>query len=228
MKKVLLTITVAIAAVASSYGQGFVIFNNTSATKISTNSVAGGAATGTTSATAGLFYYALFYSAASTTANGSAAAVIPTAQSIGTYVWDDSGWTANNVLGANSTAGRFLSSSPNGDGSTTVNGVAGGGNAQYVVIGWSANIATTLLGLEAWVADPTFTAGQTYFLGESGVSGQLTAGNGGTIGNTALFGTASPFISPFTLGVVASVPEPTTMALAGLGAGALLLFRRRK
>jgi hypothetical protein len=41
----------------------------------------------------------------------------------------------------------------------------------------------------------------------------------------AVFGAGAGQISGFT---ITSVPEPSTIALGGLGAAALLLFRRRK
>ena len=229
MKKTLVTIALSSIVAASTYAQGLVVFNNTSTTKISTNSVAGGAATGTTVATAGAFYYALFFSATATTVNGSASAVAPTATAIGTYVTSDGNWTANGILGSSSAStGRFASTSPNGDGSTTVTGLAAGATGNFVVLGWSANIGTTLSDLTAWLAAPTFQAGQTYYVGES-IVGTQTAGNGGSIPNPGLFGTVSPGISGFTLGAVAApIPEPGTMALAALGGASLLLFRRKK
>src|SRR5208337_2618956 len=152
MKKTIITIALATAAIASTYAQGLVVFNNTSTTKLSTNSVPGGPATGVTGAVANGYYFALFYSATATTVNGSAGAVTPGATGVGTWVTSDASWTANNVLGGSTSAGRFASLSPNGDGSTTVTGVAAGSSANYVVLGWSANIATTLAGFESWLA----------------------------------------------------------------------------
>ncbi len=57
----------------------------------------------------------------------------------------------------------------------------------------------------------------------TGSPGGFNAGTGGTDPNLPIFNAttiASGFLIP--------VPEPTTMALAGLGAAALLIFRRRK
>jgi hypothetical protein len=50
-------------------------------------------------------------------------------------------------------------------------------------------------------------------------------GPAGTPGNMNAFfnGTSGP-----QFGVIATVPEPATMALAGLGGLAMLMFRRRK
>lgn len=148
------------------------------------------------------------------------------ASGVGTWVTSDSNWTANNVLGTNTTAGRFASSSPNADGSTTVQGLSAGTTANFVVLAWSSNIGSTLASFESWLASPNLVAGQTYYIGESAVGSQ-TAGNGGSIPNPGLFGTVSPGISGFTLGLV-TVPEPGTMALAALGGASLLLFRRKK
>jgi hypothetical protein len=41
-------------------------------------------------------------------------------------------------------------------------------------------------------------------------------------------GAPNTIFTPFTVGSAGTVPEPSTFALAGLGAAALLLFRRRK
>lgn len=227
MKKAILTIAVAAVAALSTYAQGLVIFNNTSTTRLSTNSVSGGAASGYASAAGGQnYYYALFYSTSSSTVNGSAASVTAPASGVGTWVTSDSSWTANTVLGTNSTSGRFASSSPNADGSTTVQGLAAGTTANFVVLAWSSNIGTSLAAFEAWLTAPQEVAGQTYYIGESAVGSQ-TAGNGGSIPNPTLFGTVSPGIPSFTMGVV-TVPEPGTLALAALGGASLLLFRRKK
>ena len=68
-----------------------------------------------------------------------------------------------------------------------------------------------------------FTTGNTY-TGWSTEGVNYTPTTGTTL-PTATFGNGAGQISGWTL---SPVPEPTTLALGGLGAAALLLFRRRK
>lgn len=219
MKKTLLTLALVASAASSVFAQGFVLFNNTAAagTKISTNNMATvGLATGA----ANTYYFALFYSTTATTVGGSTAAV----SGSGNYVWTDSNWTFGGAYGSSSaTAGRFASNSadPNNSGGTAITGLAGGSSAQFVVVGWTASIGTTIQALEAWYSNPA-TAG---LIGESNVSGPITASSGGVNIVPALFGTGAGSIQGFTL---AAVPEPTTVALIGLGGLGLAMIRRRK
>jgi hypothetical protein len=114
----------------------------------------------------------------------------------------------------------FFSSSPNSDGSTTINGVVRGSFAQFVVLRWSANLGSTL----AELANSLYY--QSGLLGESAVSGPIQLGDGALIPPSNLFGSSSPLIQGFTLGGI-PVPEPPTLALAAAGAAGLFFFRRR-
>jgi len=238
MKKLIIIAAMFVSgAVTLTHAQGTIFANNSNGTKISTNSVVGGAATGLTSGTIGGFYYALFASASSTTINGSTAAYAGYSGSGDThYAFNDAGWTlqlnggtANGVTpGAfmtnTATAGRYAITSPNTDGAFTSQTIAGGSAGYFAVIGWSSNLGSTLA-----QAIATLNAGTVAgFIGQSAVSGQLTLGTLGSTSPTALYGASSPNIQGFTLGLVTSTPEPGTMALAALGGASLLLFRRRK
>jgi len=122
------------------------------------------------------------------------------------------------VYGTNSaSAGRISAYT------TTVTGWAPGQALNYEVAGWSASLGAT------W--SPGWLTGN--FGGKSGfftVSGPAngTAGGGSPVPAPAwlLFGGSG--LSGFNLAPTGAVPEPTSMALAGLGAAALLIFRRRK
>ena len=226
MKKTIIAASLVATLVSSVYGQGTVFFNNGNTTKISTNSVAGGAATGLTAANTGVngYYYALFYSTTVTTVGGSTSGAVG---SSGNYAFNDAGWTYAG-LGTNSgTAGRFASTTADAASVTQVGGVAGGTSANFVVIGWSANIGSTLNALTTWYnnGNPS-TLG---WIGE-GVVGSAAPGILNSTPTASLFGTGAGLIQGFTLGQVSPViiPEPTTLALAGLGGASLLLFRRRK
>jgi hypothetical protein len=230
MKKSLLTLAFAVLAVASTQAQGLVVFASGTQT-VSTNNSAGisglgGSGTGKTVASANTFYYALFVSTSATTVNGSAAAVSGIAA---TNLFSSSFAPVTNVLAAaNTVLGRWSSLTANGSGADTVAGIAGGANAQFVYLGWSANLGTSLSALETSLATP----GTVGFIGQSAVGGTQTLGDGNLVLTPNLSGAAAPGIAGFTLGSFAipivPTPEPATLALAGLSGASLLLFRRRK
>lgn len=101
-------------------------------------------------------------------------------------------------------AGKF-----NG-GSLTLAGVTPGASIDYVVVGWTGTAAS----FEAAYAAGTFV----------GVSDKFTSATGGTGDPPS---PSIPLSTTFGGATLAPVPEPSTFALAGLGAAALLIFRRR-
>jgi hypothetical protein len=115
------------------------------------------------------------------------------------------------VVGTTTTLGGFGYS---GGGTFVVAGTAaGGGTIALYVIAWSYLYANPFLA-QAANSPVGWSAPISYAYGAGPVPGP--AGTPGAIGDTLIqFG-------------VAPVPEPTTFALAGLGAAALLIFRRRK
>lgn len=221
MKK-LLVISAIVAAAAGANAQGLISFNNSSSgvTKISVNTTPGSAVAGLTPATANAYYYALFYS--TTTANEAGAGLVPTATTVPSYVTGNSSWTFSGDYAASSaTAGRVLGST-----SAVVSGVAGGNSANFIIIGWSSNIGSTVASLAAYLAAPSsFGPGVYGYVGESTVA-NLTLGDGGSIATPTVLGGAT--IPGFVLGAIpVTTPEPTTLALAGLGGLSLLAFRRK-
>ena len=203
MKKLILTLTL-VAAVVSAYGQGTVAFSNNA---LSRNSLG---TSGQVATTAGLLKYGLWYGV------GSAGAVNTTAAP----------W----VIGVNSTTGLGLIAS-SADGKTALGNVSLGTdtsvNEQDVwatIIAWSAQYADWQAGKAAFDAG---TIGTAFFqwapvnlnsLGNPAISG-VPIWEGATGTNPRLFNAAV---------IPVAVPEPTSFALAGLGAAALLIFRRRK
>ena len=218
MKKTLLVAAV-VAGTCAANAQGLINFNNSSsaATKISVNSVAGGAATGLASGAAGTYYYALFYSKTSSTVAGSAGPLIPTATTLGgTYVPNDPAWNFSGLYATSSaTAGRVTGST-----SGVVTGVGAAASANFVVVGWSASIGNNINSLTSFLGNPYSGP----LLGESTVY-DYTLGDGATVPTPAAFGGST--IPGFTLGIV-NVPEPTTIALGVIGGLSLLGLRRKK
>jgi len=89
----------------------------------------------------------------------------------------------------------------------------------YPVDGTTTASATAFFILQAWIgntsfATATYTAQSPVFSNPLGGTGQPPSSPQEVSGMPAL--------------IVTSVPEPSTFALAGLGAAALLIFRRRK
>ena len=100
-------------------------------------------------------------------------------------------------------------------GTLTLQPLAAGGGIDYVVMGWTGTAA----GFDAAIA--------------AGAMANVSAKFASATGNptTVPPGTATPLSGSFggmVLSPVTQVPEPSTFALAGLGAAALLIFRRRK
>ena len=226
MKKTLLTVALVTLAAAASQAQGFVTFGS-STQNVSTNNVTandptlGASASGKTSG-AGSYYYALFYSTSQTAIGGSSAAAQGNAAQ--GLLNPANGWTfSGDYASSTATVGRWTSLNPNADGTSTVSGLAGGASAQFAILGWSANLGTTLAALQV-----SILAQAHGFLGQSIVSGALQAGDGALVTPATISSGGAPGIQGFTLGALAPVPEPTTLALAAIGGASLLMFRRKK
>jgi PEP-CTERM motif len=125
-------------------------------------------------------------------------------QTASAWIAANPGWTLGSSTPINPVAGRF-----NG-GIVTLTGVAAGANADYVILGWTGTQAS----YDAALAEGAFV----------NVSGRFTTPTGGV----------DPLVPPpqlagtFTGLTLQVIPEPSAFALAGLGAAAMLIFRRRK
>jgi PEP-CTERM motif len=101
----------------------------------------------------------------------------------------------------------------------TINNIAAGAQADYLVIGWTGSFSSYDL---AYTAATTHQADS--FLGVSATATTKT-------GNPLTYPPGNPVSLSWTfLGMTlgpALIPEPTTFALAGLGAAALMIVRRR-
>jgi hypothetical protein len=199
MKKFLAVLMLSAMTAVSSRAQGYIFFNNSSAnvTKISTNSVIGGAATGLTTATAGKYVYGLFYSTSATSVNGQTAPIAGLAS--GNYAFNDSNWKFAGYATNISTAGRFSAGVGSSGNGTIIPNVPGGNSVQCVVVGWSASIGMTIGEVVAW-----YNGGlpiSSGLIGQSTVSGALFLGDGAAIPAPQLFGSSAPMIQGFVLGM---------------------------
>jgi len=192
MKKNLAVWAITAIAAMAAQAQGYVTFNNSTVTKVSTNKVENGASTGFTSG-GKTFYYALYYSTSTTSVNGQTAAI--SGRTNVNYAFSDSAWTLA-AYGTNLSGGIFSSANADASGRTPVPGVAGGTSANFVVIGWSAGIGTTAAAVQTWFnSGAPATEG---WIGQSVVSGAITPGASTA---TTLFGTnAAGLIRGFLLG----------------------------
>jgi hypothetical protein len=98
-------------------------------------------------------------------------------------------------------------------GGFTIQNIAAGANASYVVLGWTGGAGTT------W--DTALTTSGA-MLGESAI---FTTATGNP--NATPPGVAVNLKTTFGGITLAPIPEPATVALAGLGLAALMVFRRR-
>jgi len=216
MKKILLIVTVAAGIGMSAFGQGQFNFSTTAGRLIwddwsalafkpdPSNNVAFLFGTGTR----------LIDAVAAQTATN--ATGIPNGASVST-VWTDLLTDPNYHLATNTVGGGLVVNPTSLTGGITgstfvATNSPGSGTITVFVIGWSAAFANPLLaaaagGVVGWSTAFTYTIGSP----------------GGAVAQA--FNVAPNAIVAF--GVV-PVPEPTTFALAGLGAATLLIFRRRK
>jgi hypothetical protein len=190
------------AVTTGAFAQGLVTFANSGST-LTTATINN--QTAATAGAVGSWYYGLLVAPAGTV--------------------DPKAFTFANVYATNlSTAGRLF-----GGVGVAATGWAAGANMSYEIAVWSSSLGHNWNAgwLTAGPNDAIWGAG-----GNFGLSGIATGISGGA-GSPAsppynLFGGATGIASGFNAAAVGGVPEPSSMALAGLGAAALLIFRRRK
>jgi hypothetical protein len=140
-------------------------------------------------------------------------------------VFSDSNWTFDGYGVSATKAGTFAATTLDSAQFTQIPGEPA--STYLVVVGWSANIGSTVASLESFLAgtDSGVTSG---FVGESSVSGLFNTGTAGSSSPpSAVFGSTSPAIPGFDIGY-SQVPEPSTIALGVMGAASLLALRRKK
>lgn len=218
MKKLLIIATAAVSLSGLSVmGQGYFQFSGSTRGVWDAFTLANGGASklGATMNVAFLWGSgsALVSSVSSSTATNGSTVFSPA--DAWTAILNDPNYTL--AIDANKSTAAIASSAANGAWSYTSTAgtifpVTGTGSGAYsvFVIGWDKTYAT-----------PADAAAANSAVGWSQVFSYTAANNVGTPLSMPASG-----LTPF--GVIAPVPEPATFALAGLGAAALLVFRRKK
>jgi hypothetical protein len=207
MKKLILTAALATATALSGFSQGQINFQNAvSSTLFVTSTTSNKVTIGTiasqfpASTSTGVVDVGLYWSTAPFT---------DAAQ----------GTLGDMVTMSSTTAGTIA-------GGTVVTPFAGGSQVYVQVFAWDSTYATPDEDLAAHGMFGAFSAGAANTTYGAIGAAQLTTGlTLSPAPGTPIFGTGA---GQFPKCVMLSSPEPTTIALGGLGAAALLLFRRRK
>jgi hypothetical protein len=208
MKKTIITL-MAVGAMVSSYAQGTFNWGNSGTTLVS----AGGVATPVLATSQ--FNFAVFFAPSGT--------VNALNQNV---PLGDAVFTTTHGLNTNTTAiGRVSSRT----GVIESSGALGAGSTvDFIIRGWSINAgATYAQALANWNnGSPLAGVGAGMYFGQSVVGNDFVLG-GGPIPNSGIVGAGVNQVGGFNL-TYFPAPEPSSMALAGLGAASLLIFRRRK
>ena len=117
-------------------------------------------------------------------------------------------------------------------GSAAVPTVAGGGTAFIQVDVWDTTLGGTTTGATDAQAKAYWLAGHGNVWGASSFNYATDSGTPFSVvtanPSSNPPGTPSPLVGLTSFSLAPPVPEPSTFALAGLGAAALMIFRRRK
>ena len=209
--KQLLALIALLGSTTITFAQGQVIFANSAATStlIYTND---GVSSGRVSG-AGNYYFALYVAPSTVT-------TIDTP-----LLLDDPDWAFTGVYATNvAVAGRIFGwkvADMFGNYYAEIDGYPAGTLVSLAVVGWSANIGVTIYDLANFWHGYSLPAG-LLLVGQSDIA-SIYLGNGADMVNYSIFGNGAGQVHGLTL---YAVPEPSAFALTGLGAAALLFFRR--
>jgi hypothetical protein len=229
MKKLALTIVCLSALTGVVFAQGSVNWSTISAAAMTaqTNSSqfsplfgggSGAGPSGDISVAGGGFYFQLLFNTTlvrSTNANPTTLAELAT--------WQDAGLSATN---STAQAGKLVPI--NGTTQATVPWAAGVTN-NIMLVGWSANLGTTWSAVSTKLQNWDWFYPSAYFgMSRTGWISPNNFNPGATMFGLAQTSAGMPISSLNMQLYFLPIPEPGTMALAGLGGLILLMFRRRK
>jgi len=227
MKKLALTLCAAGLATAS-FAQGTVNFANATSTAFRTNGAAASLTSGNTAPVAGAYLYEVL------TAPSTVTSVDASLQGLLSGPWSDT-----SLLGQSTTfaAGGRASG---GSGATVLNWNAGV-QQSFIIVGWSANEGANWTEVKAKLQGASLSGGlwtggtlvNGGFLGATTIQAAQSGGGSSGLPAFSLFGSGvsaqgTPITTTTDLYAIGVVPEPTSLALVGLGTAAMLVMRRRK
>ena len=225
MRKTLLSLFLGLAG-CSAWAQGTVVLQNANASYLlSTNAALIGQGIGVTAKTPALaFDYAVLIA--------NYGGPVPSSNPL------DAAWSGAVLTGVNF---AVIAGGISGQGGSAGAAVAGWGaptgpqytdgtEKYFMIVGWSSNLGANWGVVSADLASGWATLpGQNAFFGTSAIGFGYSGGGPFTLPVSALFNPTLSMPGALTSGFqLMVVPEPTTLALAGLGGLSLLLFRRRK
>jgi len=243
MKKLVLTTVCALAVTGAAFAQGTLTWSSfSSSTAYQTNSTVyspyfgggttGSGAVGNTSGGTGTgnYYYELLYLGGFT---GSQVSVPGTLS--GLLSWSDTLLSATNVVAP---SGRIAPIAGNNaaapaNGTWGAGGIGVGVTNSIILVGWSANLGTTWFAvsnvLANWATLSGTIVGNAYFgVSATGYLVGNTGNPGATVFGPSASGNGLPINTLAGQLDLLPVPEPATLALAGLGGLSLMLFRRQR
>jgi hypothetical protein len=204
---------------------GEVDFENFSNSLIYTNSVHNGPATGLITGDHA-YYFMLLLAETNTTTTTHLCDTLATMPPL-----DQGGWspeTQGLLLGySTATPGLMNGNSFNDGGSPYAASFDGPGEeANFAVVGWSANLGNDWWNLMAWWNNGNPTNGVAGWFGISDIAQDVVGGGGGYPIPTIFGPTAGYQVQGFTLNRYDAIPEPSALVLTGLGSLVLFLSHR--